>query len=57
MGLVASPIDDQGVEFAWPLTFAKTDNEIFSTVILLLLLIQEGWLSVSSENMCIELIT
>ena len=32
----------------------KTDHEIFSMVILLLLLIQEGLLSATSESMCME---
>ena len=35
-------------------TFVKFDHEIFSSVILLLLLIQEGLLSVTSESMCPE---
>ena len=38
----------------WPHTFMEVDCEMFSTVILLLLLIQEGLLSVTSENMCTE---
>ena len=33
-------------------TFAEIDHEIISTVILLLPLIQEGLLSVTSESMC-----
>ena len=33
-------------------TFVEIDHEIFSTVILSLLLIQEGQLSVSCERMC-----
>ena len=33
-------------------TFVKIENEIISLVILLLLLIQEGLLSVASESMC-----
>ena len=33
-------------------TFLETDHEIISMVILLLPLIQEGLLSVTSENMC-----
>ena len=33
-------------------TFVEIDHEIISTVILLLLLIQEGLLSVTSESMC-----
>ena len=36
--------------------FMETDHEIFSTVILSLLLIQEGQLSVSGERMCIILV-
>ena len=32
--------------------FVEIDHEIFSTVILALLLIQEGQLSVSGERMC-----
>ena len=33
-------------------SFVEVDREIFSTVILSLLLIQEGQLSVSGERMC-----
>ena len=33
-------------------SFLEIDHEIFSTVILSLLLIQEGQLSVSDERMC-----
>ena len=33
-------------------TFVEIDHEIISTVILLLLLIQEGLLSFTSESMC-----
>ena len=33
-------------------TFVETDHEIFSMVVLLLLLIQEGLGSVTSESMC-----
>ena len=33
-------------------TFVEIDHEIISTVILLLPLIQEGLLSVTSESMC-----
>ena len=35
-------------------TLVKIDHEIFSMVILLLLLIQEGLLAVTSESMCME---
>ena len=38
---------------AWPHTFGEIDHKIFSTVILLPL-IQEGSLSVTSESMCTE---
>ena len=37
-------------------SFVEIDREIFSTVILSLLLIQEGQLSVSGERMCIILV-
>ena len=37
-------------------SFVEIDREIFSTVILSLLLIQEGQLSVSSERMCTILV-
>ena len=50
--LVASPIADSGVLHlipAQPYTFVETDHGIFSMVILLLPLIQEGLLSVTSE--------
>ena len=36
--------------------FVKIDHEIFSTVILSLLLIQEGQLSVSGKRMCTMLV-
>ena len=36
--------------------FVDIDHEIFSTVILSLLLIQEGQLSVSGESMCTILV-
>ena len=39
---------------AWTHTFMEIDREIFSIIILLLLLIQEGLLSVTSESMCTE---
>ena len=38
-------------------SFVEIDHEIFSTVILSLLLIKEGQLSVSGERMCTKLIT
>ena len=38
--------------FSWPNTFVEGDHEIFSIVILLLPVIQEGILSVTSENVC-----
>ena len=37
-------------------SFVEIDREIFSTVILSLLLIQEGQLSVSGERMCTKLV-
>ena len=37
-------------------SFAEIDHEIFSAVILSLLLIQEGQLSVSGERMCTILV-
>ena len=54
-GLVASLIADPGVASSIPAqsaTFLEINHEIISMVILLLPLIQEGLLSVSSENMC-----
>ena len=51
--LDARPICDQeivGSTPAGPVTFERFDHEIFSTVILFLLLIQEGQLSVSAHN-------
>ena len=53
--LVASPIADPGVVsliLARSHTFVEIDREIFSTTILLLLLIQEGLVSVTSKSMC-----
>ena len=50
--LVASQIADPGVvslTAAWPHTFVEIDHELFSTIILLLPLIQEGLLSVISD--------
>ena len=38
----------------WPDTFVEIDRKIFFTAILLLLLIQEGLLSVISESICTE---
>ena len=52
---VASVTVDPGVASlipAWSHTFVEIDHEIISTVILLLPLIQEGLLSVTSECMC-----
>ena len=49
---VGSPTADSGITSlipAQPHTFMKIDREIISTVILLLPLIQEGLLSVTSE--------
>ena len=40
----------------WQLPFMEIDHKIFSTVILSLLLIQEGQLSVSGERMCTILV-
>ena len=54
---VASLIADLGLVSsisAQPSTFVEIDHEIFSTAILLLPLIQEGLLSVTSESMCTE---
>ena len=53
--LVAGQIVDSGVVgsiLARPHTFVEIDHEIFSVIILLLPLIQEGLLSVTSESMC-----
>ena len=36
----------------WQHSFSEIDHKIFSTVILSLLLIQEGQLSVTGETMC-----
>ena len=52
---VASLTADPGVESLNPAqssTFMEIDHEIISTVILLLPLIQEGLLSVTSKSMC-----
>ena len=40
----------------WQHSFMEIDHEIFSTVVLSLLLIQEGQLSVSGERMCTILV-
>ena len=40
----------------WQHSFVEIDNEVFSTVILSLPLIQEGHLSVSGERMCTILV-
>ena len=55
MQLVASPTADLGVASFIPAQshiFLEIDHEIISTVILYLLLIQEGLFSVTSEIMC-----
>ena len=52
--LVVSPIADPGIPsliLARLHTFVEIDHEIFSAVILLLRLIQEGLLSVENESM------
>ena len=54
---IASLIADPGVTSLIPAqshTCVEIDYEIFSTVILLLPLIQEGLLSVTSESMCMK---
>ena len=54
--LVVSPNADPGVVSLIPVrphTFVKIDREIFSTIILLLL-VEEGLFSVTSENMCMQ---
>ena len=54
---VASPTADPGVvcsTHAQSHTFIEFDREIISMVILLLQLIQEGLLSVTSKSMCIK---
>ena len=40
----------------WQHSFVEIDHEIFSTIILSLLLIQEGQLSVSGKRMCTILV-
>ena len=47
-----SPVLSQGRQHS----LVEIDHEIFSTVILTLLLIQEGQLSVSGERMCTILV-
>ena len=59
--LDACPSGDQEVMGSTPrrgqqYSFMEIDHEIFSTVILSLLLIQEGQLSVSGERMCTILV-
>ena len=52
---VANPTAETGVTSSIPArshTFVEIDREIMSTVIFLLLLIQEGLFSVTSESMC-----
>ena len=52
---VASSTEDPGVASfisAWPHTFVEIDHEIISRAILLLQLIEEGLLSVTSQCMC-----
>ena len=52
---VASPTANPGVASwisAWYHTFVEIDHEIISMIILLLQLIQEGLLSVTSKSMC-----
>ena len=53
--LIASLTADPGVASLIPArshTFVEIDHEIISTLILLLTLIQEGLLSVTSKSMC-----
>ena len=50
-----SECQSRGSEFNPSLSpYAKIDHKIFSTVILLLMLILEGLLSVTCESMCME---
>ena len=54
---VASVTTDPGVASSIPVqshTLVEIDHEIISTVILLLPLIQDGLLSVTSESMCMK---
>ena len=50
------PTGDQEVAGSTPAEVGEIDHEIFSMVILSLLLIQEGQMSVSGERMCTILI-
>ena len=50
----ACPIGDQEVAGSIPAGSAKTEYEIFSTVILPPFLLQEGHLSVSREKQCAQ---
>ena len=55
--LIVSLTTDPGVASSIPArshTFVEIGHEILSTVILLLLLIQEGLLSVTNESMCMK---
>ena len=50
-------IDDPGVISlirTWSHAFMEIDREIFSTIIPLLLLIEEGLLTVTNESMCMK---
>ena len=49
---VGSPIADPGVVSSIPHSPMEIDHEVFSKVILLLPLVQEGLLLVTSESMC-----
>ena len=54
---VGIPTADPGfvsLILGWPHKFVEIDHDIFSTVSLLLTLIPEGLLSVTSESMCTE---
>ena len=54
---LASPTADPAAAISIPAqshTFVEIDHEIISTVILLLPLIQEGLLSVTSQSMCMR---
>ena len=51
----ASPTADPGVAsliLTWSHTFMEIDHALISTIILVLSLIQEGLLSVTSESLC-----
>ena len=54
--LDARPTGDHEVMGSTPTEVSNIDHEIFSMVILSLLLIQEGQLSVSGERMCTILV-